>query len=312
MHQAIRSLLAVTLLSFVSSNVFAAAKYSDDTVVASRGGASVTMLDVDAALLGVPERLRANVMNNPKRIDELVDRLLTTRQLAIEGQAAGLDKSAVFKRALQLQHDRLLSDQQLIDYRGKLDIGDVEELAQERYQVNPDAYAIPGNTSARHILIKATDRTDAEALKLATEIHDKAVAGADFVALVKEYSEDPSKASNDGLVPAADGDNMDPSFVAAVKELKKPSEISPVVKSQFGYHIIQLVQRMASKPRSFDQVKDKIVAELDDSMRGVRVKEHIEELKSLPIEAEPEIVSSLRSRYLPENASAAPTTPNEE
>lgn len=312
MYQAIRSLVAATLLCLISSNAFAVAKYSDDTVVASRGDASVTMLDVDAALLGVPARVRANLMNNPKRIDELIDRLLTSRQLALEGKKGKLDQSSVFKRAVYLQEDRILSEQAVIDYRDKLDIGDVEELARERYQVNPDAYAIGGNTSARHILIKAGDRTEEQAFKLAKQVHDKAAAGEDFVALVKQYSEDPSKASNDGLIPGADGDNMDPAFATAVKALTKPGEISPIVKSQFGYHIIQLVQRMAPKPRSFEQVKDKIISEMDDSMRSARVKEHIEILKNMPIEATPEIVSSLRSRYLPEGTSAEPEIPSKE
>lgn len=306
-------ILAATMaLSLASLSAVAEPHYPPETVVAKRGDAVITMLDVDAALLSVPERMRANVMNNPKRIDELVDRLLASRQLANEARAAHLDGSAVFKQAVKLQEDRLLSEQALIDLRAKMDIGNVEELARERYQVNPNAYALPGATSARHILIKTDNRSDNEAMKLAEEVHAKAVAGEDFVALVKQYSEDPSKAANDGLVPGADTDAMDPSFAEAVKRIAKPGDISPVIKSQFGYHVILLVQRTDSKPRSFDEVKDKIVSEMDTSMRDVRVKDHVDQLKSMAIEATPEIVASLRTRYLPKGASPEPAVPVDE
>lgn len=309
----LHSLLAATMaLSLASLSAVAEPHYPPETVVAKRGDAVITMLDVDAALLSVPVRMRANVMNNPKRIDELVDRLLASRQLANEARAAHLDGSAVFKQAVKLQEDRLLSEQALIDLRAKMDIGNVEELARERYQVNPNAYALPGATSARHILIKTDNRSDNEAMKLAEEVHAKAVAGEDFVALVKQYSEDPSKAANDGLVPGADTDAMDPSFAEAVKRIAKPGDISPVIKSQFGYHVILLVQRTDSKPRSFDEVKDKIVSEMDTSMRDVRVKDHVDQLKSMTIEATPEIVASLRTRYLPKGASPEPAVPVEE
>ena len=162
--------------SLASLSAVAEPHYPPETVVAKRGDAIITMLDVDGALLSVPERMRANVMNNPKRIDELVDRLLTSRQLANEARAAHLDGSNVFKQAVKLQEDRLLSEQALVDLRAKMDIGNVEELARERYQVNPSAYALPGATSARHILIKTDSRSDKEATKLAEEIRAKAVA----------------------------------------------------------------------------------------------------------------------------------------
>lgn len=306
MQSIVRLLLPGLALIFLSSAVHSQDIYSDQTVVAKRGDAVITMLDVDAALLSVPARLRANVMNNPKRIEELLERLLTNRQLALEGRAQGLDDNAIFKQAVVLQNDRLLSEQRLIEYRADLQLGNIEELAQERYLVNPDAYAIPGTVSVRHILVDAKTRSDGEALELAKQIQAKAVAGGDFVALVKEYSDDPSNESNEGLIPNAESEGLDPAFAAAVKELKTPGEISPVVKSQFGYHVIVLIQRSPSKPRSFDEVKEKIVAEIDNSMREARVQDHVDQLKGIEIEAVPEVVASLRTRYLPKSAAQQP------
>lgn len=280
----------------------AAERYPTDTVVAKRGDAVVTMLDLDAALLRVPERIRANVMNSPKRIEELIDRLLTNRQLANEGRAEKLNQGEVFNRAVQQETENLLSELRLIEMRSNLDVGKVDELARERYDVNPEAYAIQGTTSARHILIDTKSRSEEEARKLADELHARIAAGEDFDALVMKYSDDPSKTSNKGVIFAADSDSMDPAFADAVKKLANAGDISPVVKSSFGFHIIKLEQRTAAKPRSFDEVKQQIVAEIEKTMREAKVKEHLDELKAMPLEATPEVVASLRTRYLPEGA----------
>lgn len=301
MYKFVRMLLPAMALVFLVNSAHAQDVYPPQTVVAKRGDAVVTMLDVDAALLGVPQRMRANVMNNPKRIEELIERLLTNRQLALEGSALALDDDAIFKQAVVLQADRLLSEQRLLKYRADLDLGDLEELANERYLVNPDAYAIPASVSARHILVDTKTRTDQEALELAKEVQAKAVAGSDFVALVTQYSDDPSKESNEGLIPDAESERLDPAFAAAVKALDAPGEIAPVVKTQFGYHVIVLVQRSAPRPRSYVEVKEKIISEIDNSMREARVQDHVDKLKGIEIEAVPEVVASLRTRYLPKN-----------
>ncbi|TAH40681.1 MAG: hypothetical protein E6Q43_06235 [Dokdonella sp.] len=297
-----RLIFSVTLFLSAVGTGHAAERYPTDTVVAKRGDAVVTMLDLDAALLRVPERIRANVMNSPKRIEELIDRLLTNRQLANEGRAEKLNQGEAFNRAVQQETENLLSELRLIEMRSNLDVGKVDELARERYDVNPEAYAIQGTTSARHILIDTKSRSEEEARKLADELYARIAAGEDFDALVMKYSDDPSKTSNKGVIFAADSDSMDPAFADAVKKLANAGDISPVVKSSFGFHIIKLEQRTAAKPRSFDEVKQQIVAEIEKTMREAKVKEHLDELKAMPLEATPEVVASLRTRYLPEGA----------
>ncbi|HNV08165.1 MAG TPA: peptidylprolyl isomerase [Dokdonella sp.] len=298
----LRLTLSVILLLGAMGAAHAAERYPTDTVVAKRGDAVVTMLDVDAALLRVPERIRANVMNSPKRIEELIDRLLTNRQLASEARAEKLNQGEAFNRAVQLETENLLSELRLVEMRTNLNVGKVDELAQERYEVNPEAYSIQGSTSARHILIDTKSRSEGEARKLADELHARIGAGEDFDALVMKYSDDPSKTSNKGVIFAADSESMDPAFADAVKKLASAGDVSPVVKSSFGFHIIKLEQRAAARPRSFAEVKQQIVGEIEKTMREAKVKEHLDELKAMPLEATPEVVASLRTRYLPEDA----------
>lgn len=286
--------------------------FPPETVVATRGGASVTMGDIDATLMGALASQRANIMNSPKRIEELISRLLINRQIANEAKVKDYDKIPEFKRAVDLQAERLLTEQYLKALRDELDIGAVHTLALERYNVNPQAYALPGATSVRHVLIGGDTRGEGEALALAESVRAKALSGADFVELVLEYSDDSSKRKNQGLIDDAESDSIDPMFAEAVKAMHQAGDISPVIKTQFGYHIIQFVSRVAPTPRTFEQARDSIVKQLENSIRDKRVKDHVDQLKGMEIDADPDVVASLRTRYLPKPEAAAEEAPKKE
>ena len=300
--------LAVALMLMPEASA-AETRFPAQTVVAVRGSAAVTMEDVDAALIVMPAGQRANFMNSPKRIEELVERLLINKQLANEARAGQLDKNPLFQLAVSQQADRMLTDQLAMKLRAEVSVGEVELLAKERYDVNPDAFTIPARAHVWHILIATKDRTDAEAKKIAETVRAKALAGEDFVELVSKYSDDSSKRTNLGEIPDGEAEGLVPEFIAAVKQMKTKGEISPVVKTSFGYHIIKLEDRYPARAQSFDQVKERIMKELADRMRDSLVKEHIDQLKALELEANPEAVASLRTRYLPEGASAEPDVP---
>lgn len=301
-------LLFVFALS--TSAVHAQAPYSESTIVATRGSATVTMLDIDSALFGLAPSQRANFMNSPKRIEELIDRLLINKQMAAEARAMKLDQDAAFRRAVDQQGDRILAEQLVFKLRADMPLDNLEMLAKERYDVNPDAYSIPGRAEVRHILVDTKTRSDKEALALANTVRDQAAAGSDFIELVKNYSDDRSKGSNDGLIPDGESEDLVPEFIAAVKRLQKKGDISPLVKTPFGYHIIKLVDRVPAQKRSFEEVKERIVAELRSTMQDARTKEHIDGLKGLEMKAEPEIVASLRTRYLPKSNEVDKTVPD--
>src|SRR5262249_8689545 len=71
--------------------------------------------------------------------------------------------------------------------------------------------------------------------------------GEDFAALASAYSDDPGSADQGGDLGWVTRGEMDPDFEAAAFSLKQPNEISDVVESQFGFHIIQLIERRGDK-----------------------------------------------------------------
>lgn len=277
-----------------------------DTVVAERGGATVTLGDIDAALLKLAKGKRADMMNSPRRIEDAISQLLLTRQMANAARQKKIDQDAEVKRAIELSEEGVLGTQYILRYREELDLGDVELLARERYNANPSAFDLPEHVSAYHILIDTETRSDDEAAALIAQLHERAKK-EDFIQLVKEYSDDPSKTYNDGLIADAASSKMAAEFAEAAAALQKPGELSPVVKTQFGYHILKLDTRKAATPRSWDQVKVQAVARLQATLSDQRVKEHVDQMRSMALDANPDAVASLRTRYLPTPAAVAPT-----
>ncbi|MBN8482352.1 MAG: peptidylprolyl isomerase [Xanthomonadales bacterium] len=277
----------------------------DSTVVASRGGATVTLRDVDASLQRVPASQRGDMMNSPKRIEELVSQLLLTRQLSNEGKAAGLERDPLVQHALELARENALGGLAVIHYRSTVDIGDVAQLAKERFDADPAAYAIPEDVVVQHILIDMQHRSDNEALTLATRVLERATKGEDFDALVMEFSDDPSKATNKGVIEQASSGRMDQHFASASGALRTPGEFAPLTKSQFGYHVIKLVSRSEPRQRAWSEISAGVIDDTRTRMIEARVKDHVDQLRGMALDANPDAVSSLRTRY-----AAAPVAPS--
>ena len=102
----------------------------------------------------------------------------------------------------------------------------------------------------RHILIKA-DRTDpvksAQALERVKEIRERILAGEDFAQLARKYSEDPMSAPVGGDLGFLEADKLDEQYEEATSLLEK-GEVSDIVETAYGYHLIQLIERRG--PRS--------------------------------------------------------------
>ena len=134
-------------------------------------------------------------------------------------------------------------------------VTDAEVLA--RYTQNQPQYSTPEQIRASHILFKTEGKDDATVKKLAESVLVKAKApGADFAALAKQYSDDDTKTKGGDLDYFGHG-TMVKEFDDAAWKLK-PGEVSDLVKTQFGYHIIKFVDKRAAATKSLAEVKMQI------------------------------------------------------
>ncbi|KJR97732.1 MAG: hypothetical protein VR65_22060 [Desulfobulbaceae bacterium BRH_c16a] len=148
------------------------------------------------------------------------------------------------------------------DIAGKITIDKAK--IEEFYQDNLDTFKEPEQRHARHILFQAEEGDSAqvheEKAKKAEEVLQLAGKGEDFTSLASEYSEGPSKSTGGDLGFFARG-RMIPEFEDTVFSMQ-PGEISEVVKTSFGYHIIKLVEIKPAATRPLDAVTDEITETL--------------------------------------------------
>jgi peptidyl-prolyl cis-trans isomerase C len=152
---------------------------------------------------------------------------------------------------------------------------------REFYDKNPDKFKQDEAIRASHILFRVPENADAAtkktALDQAQSVLQQARAGADFAELAKKYSADGSAQQGGDLNFFTRG-QMVPAFDQAAFALK-PGEISGVVTTQFGYHIIKLTERRPASTVPFEQVSERIKEYLIDQQKQQKGQAFIDSLK---------------------------------
>jgi len=140
------------------------------------------------------------------------------------------------------------------------DVKVTDDALKAYYNAHSDAYRVPERIRARHILFRlppqATKAQVAKARKKAEKVEKMAKAGKDFAELAKKYSEGPTAKKGGDLGFFTRGSMVKP-FEKAAFSLKK-GEISGLVQTQFGFHIIQVVDKQAARVKSFEEVRGEI------------------------------------------------------
>ncbi len=133
------------------------------------------------------------------------------------------------------------------------------------YNAHQADYKLPEEVKTRHILItvaKGADaKTDAAAKTKAEDLLKQLKGGANFADLAKKNSDDPGSKDQGGDLPMIPTSSLDPAYARAAMALS-PGQTSDVVRSQFGYHIIQTEQKQAATTKNLADVKDEISGKL--------------------------------------------------
>ncbi len=156
-----------------------------------------------------------------------------------------------------------------------------EKELKDYYKNHISEFKVPIKIRARHILIRTNGNKehDKKALKKAEEILKKLKNGANFVEMAKKYSEGPS-AKNGGDLGYFTKGQMVPAFDKAAFSLKK-GEISGIVKTQFGYHIIKVIDIKKAHTKTFNQAKKEIEKKLENKYASEKMKEFFEKYKKI-------------------------------
>ncbi len=238
-----------------------------EAVVLTVGEDKITKSQFDMILATLPPQQQAQAQT-PKGKKDIAEKLSEILTLAQEARAQKLDKTPKVETQIVLSVDQLLANAM---YR---DLAENSKPTDAELHAYYDAHKADWEeVKARHILIRyqgskvplaagQKEITPEEALAKATELRAKIVAGADFATVAKESSDDKGSGANGGDLGVFGKGQMVPEFDKEAF-LLPVGQVSQPVKSQFGYHIIQ-VESHSTKP--FDEVKATILKRIPVEM----------------------------------------------
>jgi peptidyl-prolyl cis-trans isomerase D len=144
---------------------------------------------------------------------------------------------------------------------------------QRYYEDNEQQYTTPEQVKASHILLKTEGKDDATVKKQAEDLLAKVKGGADFAQLATKFSEDDGSKVKGGDLGFFPQGQMVPEFDKVAFSLP-PGQISDLVKSQFGYHIIKVIEKKPATKRTLEEVR----AQIEDQLKSQRAQEEAQRI----------------------------------
>ncbi|HLJ48891.1 MAG TPA: peptidylprolyl isomerase [Bryobacteraceae bacterium] len=162
-----------------------------------------------------------------------------------------------------------------------------EEQLQGYYNSHKDDFRTPERVKVRHILLQTTGKSPDEVKKIRAQADDllkQLKAGGDFAALAKKFSQDPGSAQNGGDLGWVTRGQMVKNFEAACFSVP-PGQLSDIITTEYGFHILQVMEKQQAQLQPFDNVK----AQIADSLKKQMV---VDKLQSVADQAHSELVKA--------------------
>jgi peptidyl-prolyl cis-trans isomerase C len=283
-----------------------------NAVVAKVNGVPITTEELDRSFLAHVQVPYASVEEDPRAkqvrrqiLDNLIDRELLlqeakTLKMSVPSQRVDDELQKIvqrfpspeaFEQALTAQNFTLdsvkkdMEGQMLRQQLVKQEILDKTTVSasdvQSFYEQHREKYAEEEQVRARHILIKvpqeASATDEANLKKKASDVLKRAKKGEDFAALAKQFSEDGSRADGGDLGFFGRGQMVAP--FEEVAFALKPGQVSDLVRTQFGYHIIKVDERKPAKSLSYDEAKEQVKEDVTREQTLSRYQDYIASLR---------------------------------
>ena len=232
-------------------------------------GVGFTRTELEVLVDSWTSQMQQAAVNDPGDRLELINQMLAAKKIAEQAKdfTEADDPTVYWQRQLRLRNiDRRFV---VSNYMRDLEIPDMTELAQERYLTQKDKYAtIPEQRISSHILW-ACERPECEPDEIRPEV-EKVLAdlrsGADFAAMVEQYSDDPGTKQLGGKfdrwLVQGQMSNVAPQYHQGVFDIEKVGAYSDVTATGYGLHIIRLDDLKEKSYRPFEEVKDAITEDL--------------------------------------------------
>lgn len=237
----------------------------EDKILAVVNGREIKDKDINEAIARFPKE-RQGFLSSDEGRKQLLDQIISFELIYADSVDNGLENDDDYKKQLEIMKKEMLTQLGIKKVLDTVKISDEEVKAY--YDANKSLFKSQGSVSAKHILVASEDK----ALDVKKEIE----AGKTFEAAAKEYSSCPSKEQGGNLGKFTRG-QMVPEF----EEAAFTQEIGVVgepVKTQFGYHLIKVEEKIPEEVKDFEEVQASITQRLLQERQNMKYMQYTEEL----------------------------------
>ena len=268
--------VSVLLLNLVSGMGSVAAKdlpASPDSsvnkldVVASYYDEAITREDVVAVLKSATSEQKRNLGESDSAADSLVKEMLLRRVLAAQARKEGFERDPATAARIVLAGERTLSDLYFEKVElAAIDEKKVERIAREEYLAHPERFR-KEELRARHILVREVASRGDDARTIAEALLARVKAGEAFDEPAHKNSDDTGSAAKGGDLGWLPKGKTVKEFEEALFALKKPGDVSGIISTQFGYHIIRLEEAKPVVTLPYEEVKAQLIERVKADLR---------------------------------------------
>lgn len=240
---------------------------SENKLIAEVNGVKIYQEDLFNLLSSIEDK---NRFNSKEDLNILADELVNQELLLQDAKENKLDNEEEFAKELEIVKNNMLKNYAMHKIFEKVSVS--EDEIKNYYEENKDTLFSPVTYTASHILLENEEMAD--------KVMDEINKGLDFKDAAIKYSLDPTK-NNGGSLGSFPKGVMVKEFQEGLDSLKI-GEISKPIKTQFGYHIIKLDNKVDSS-NTYDDIKDKVKSTYEMVKRQ---EKYIEKIKDLTKKAE--------------------------
>jgi peptidyl-prolyl cis-trans isomerase C len=254
---------------FLALLVISCAKKDDGKVLATIDDDKITLQEFNKELDKIPMNMKMLVASESGKKNYL-DRLVVKKLLMKEASKAKIEDDKEFQDRLKDIKEQLIIEA-LLKKKITADTQLSEDDLKKYYEEHKEDFKKDREINTRHILLKTEEE--------AKQVQAKLQKGEDFTELAKKYSIDPNVKQSGGEIGFQPKGSLIPEFENAAYKLNKAGQVSGIVKTQFGYHIIRLEGIKPPSYVPFEEVKDFIKQKNAQEKQKEVLEKYIEELK---------------------------------
>lgn len=257
------------ILPLILFALIACAKKEQGKTLATVDDEVITMEQFSAELDKIPTNMKMLVVSQSGKRNFL-DRLVVKKLLLKEAKKDDIEKSKEFQDRLTDIKDQLIIES-LLKKKVQLNLNLTDADMKKYYDANREQFKREQEIETSQIVLK----TEQEA----KEIQGRLLKGESFEDLARTYSIDPSAKSTGGKIGYHPKGTLIPEYEQAAFKLTKAGQLSPIVKTQLGYHIIRLEGTKAPSYVPFEEVKEFIKQKMGQEKQAEVLEKYIAELK---------------------------------